>query len=277
MSWFDENGFQMPAGGNTGVVPPWITQGGAVAAAGAPLASPSAPSFDQVNAAMLAATGRPESQQEFGQFWNFDPAGGAADWQTNWQQTIANSPEAQAYKARQAQPMSAMATPAIPATPSFTPTAPMAAPTPFALPTAAEAANTPGYQFTRDQGIQGVLRSDIARGFGIGGAALKDIAQFSTGLADQYYGNRVAQAMGANAQNFGQNLATNQFNQGSNLANFGANLSAANFGLGAQNQFWNQGFNENRNAFDQYDRSQQSAFDQWYKLAQLGNPGNPYA
>lgn len=262
MSWFNDNGFL--AGDQ-------YAPGGAVAPALPAVAS--APSFDQINAAMLAATGRAETPQEFEQFWKFDPASGA-DWQTNWQNTIENSPEAQAFRARQGQPMSAMAAPTAVATapgfPSFTPTPTMAAPTPYTLPTAEDVARMPGYQFTRDQGIQGVLRSDIARGFGIGGAALKDIAQFSTGLADQYYGNRVNQTLAANNLNFGQGLQTNQFNQASNLANFGAQL-------GAQNQFWNQGFNENRNAFDQYDRSQQSAFDQWYKLAQLGNPGNPYA
>lgn len=152
----------------------------------------------------------------------------------------------------------------------------MAAPEKYTLPTQAEVEATPGYQFTRDQGMRGVQSSAIARGAGIGGAALKELGQYTTGLADQFYGNRVSQGMAANNMNFGQGLQTNQFNSNNALSQFGANLQGQRFGLDAQNQSWNQGFNENRNAFDQYDRSQQSAFDQWLKLAELGNPGNPY-
>lgn len=63
----------------------------------------------------------------------------------------------------------------------------------------------------------------------------------------------------ANQQQFGQGLATNQFD------------------LGAQGQYFNQGLASNENAFSQYNTSQNAAFDQWYKLYMAGNPGNPYA
>lgn len=65
--------------------------------------------------------------------------------------------------------------------------------------------------------------------------------------------------LSANNQAFGQNLATNQFN------------------LGAQNQNFNQGLQTNENAYNQYNTSQNAAFNQWLQLAQIGNPGNPYA
>ncbi len=72
-------------------------------------------------------------------------------------------------------------------------------------------------------------------------------------------------------QQFGANYGLN-----ANQQAFGQDLSNRQFGLQSQNQFWNQGFNENRNAYDQFDNSQKTAFDQWLKLANLGNPGNPY-
>lgn len=96
-------------------------------------------------------------------------------------------------------------------------------------------------------------------------------------------------------QNFGQNLATNQFNLGAQNQGFNQWLGANQFYLGKQNQgfnqdlanrqfnsgeqnkFWNQGFQSNLNNYNQWDNNQKTAFDQWYKQAQLGNPGNPYA
>jgi len=46
---------------------------------------------------------------------------------------------------------------------------------------------TPGYQFTRSQGLKAVQNSAAARGLGASGAALKGAATFATGLADQTY------------------------------------------------------------------------------------------
>ncbi len=85
------------------------------------------------------------------------------------------------------------------------------------------------------------------------------------------------QGLAANNQGFGQNLAMNQFNLGAQGQGFNQGLATNQFNLGAQNQYWNQGFNENQNAYNQYNTSQNSAFNQWLALANLGNPGNPYA
>lgn len=46
---------------------------------------------------------------------------------------------------------------------------------------------TPGYQFTRSQGLKSVQNGAAARGLGISGAALKGAAEFATGLAQNTY------------------------------------------------------------------------------------------
>lgn len=112
-------------------------------------------------------------------------------------------------------------------------------------------------------------------------------AQNTAGTNQQFQNTYIP---GLNA--FSANLGQNQFGANYNLAaqgqQFGQGLAANNqafqqglardyYGLGAQNQFWNQGFAENQNAFSQYNTSQNAAFNQWLQLAQLGNPGNPYA
>ena len=141
---------------------------------------------------------------------------------------------------------------------------------PFHLPTQAEVEATPGFQWTRDQGIKSIQRANAAHGSPLTGGVFKEVGDYSTGLASQYYQNAVGNAFTTSQANNAGPFNQWQAQQGVNLGAFGANL-------GAQNQFWNQGFNENRNAFDQYNTSQNSAFQQWLALAQLGNPGNPYA
>ena len=47
--------------------------------------------------------------------------------------------------------------------------------------------STPGYQFTKTQGLKSVQNSAAARGLGVSGAALKGAASFATGLADNTY------------------------------------------------------------------------------------------
>lgn len=51
---------------------------------------------------------------------------------------------------------------------------------------------TPGYQFTRDQGLKAVQNSAAARGLGVSGAALKGASTFATGLANQTYKDQFA-------------------------------------------------------------------------------------
>lgn len=46
---------------------------------------------------------------------------------------------------------------------------------------------TPGYQFTKNQGLKAVQNSAAARGLGSSGAAMKGAANFVTGLADNTY------------------------------------------------------------------------------------------
>lgn len=46
---------------------------------------------------------------------------------------------------------------------------------------------TPGYQFTKTQGLKAVQNSAAARGLGTSGAALKGAANYATGLADTTY------------------------------------------------------------------------------------------
>jgi hypothetical protein len=51
---------------------------------------------------------------------------------------------------------------------------------------------TPGYDFTKTQGLKGVQNSAAARGLGVSGAALKGAATFATGLANQTYKDQFA-------------------------------------------------------------------------------------
>lgn len=56
-----------------------------------------------------------------------------------------------------------------------------------------ELEKTPGYQFTKTQGLKAVQNAAAARGLGVSGAALKGAATFATGLADTTYNTRFEQ------------------------------------------------------------------------------------
>ncbi len=146
----------------------------------------------------------------------------------------------------------------------------------YKLPTLEEIRATPGYQFAQEQGDLGIQRSAVAKG-GLGGGTLKDLATFNQGLAD----NAGQQAVNNSLSAFGANTAAGQFGANYNLGAqgqlFNQDLSNRNFGLNQQGQSWNQGFLQNQNAFNQYNTNQNTAFNQWLALANLGNPGNPYA
>lgn len=95
---------------------------------------------------------------------------------------------------------------------------------------------TPGYQFTRDQGLKSVQSAAAARGLGVSGAALKGAAEYATGLANKTYMDQFNVAQ----QRFGDylNLNTgqqgnlqNQYSRLSGIATLGANAAA---GLGTQ-------------------------------------------
>lgn len=148
-------------------------------------------------------------------------------------------------------------------------------PAAYTLPSMADLENTPGYQFAKQQGEEGIQRNAVAKGFS--GGTLKDLATFDTGLADQTYQQAVGNslnAFGANtgAQQFGANYGLAANNQG-----FQQGLATNQFNLGAEGQFWGQGLAENQNAFNQYNTNQNTTFAQQYAVANLGNPGNPFA
>jgi hypothetical protein len=104
--------------------------------------------------------------------------------------------------------------------------------------TQAELEQTPGYQFTRDQGLKAVQSSAAARSLGVSGAALKGAAGYATGLANQTYKDqfniaqqRFSDVLGLNTAQQG-NL-TNQFARVSNLTGLGENAAAQTGNTGA--------------------------------------------
>jgi hypothetical protein len=102
--------------------------------------------------------------------------------------------------------------------------------------TQAELEQTPGYQFTRDQGLKSVQSAAAARGLGVSGAALNGAATYATGLADKTYLDQfnVAQQRFGDYLNLNtgqQGNLTNQFNRYNSIATLGENAAA---GLGTQ-------------------------------------------
>lgn len=94
--------------------------------------------------------------------------------------------------------------------------------------------STPGYQFTKTQGLKAVQNSAAARGLGVSGAALKGAASFATGLADNTYKTQfdVARANKTDAYSrlkglvdTGQSAAAQTGNVGAGAANAISNLS----------------------------------------------------
>lgn len=99
----------------------------------------------------------------------------------------------------------------------------------FKAPTAEEAMATPGYAFTRNEGLRAVNAAASAGGRSLGGATIKAGAQYATGLADSTYNDTFSrQLQSYQAQLAGQNQSFNQLfgvsNQGQNAATNVANL-----------------------------------------------------
>jgi uncharacterized protein CbrC (UPF0167 family) len=95
---------------------------------------------------------------------------------------------------------------------------------------------TPGYQFTRDQGLKSVQSAAAARGLGVSGAALKGAAEYATGLANKTYLDQfnVRQKQFDDYINLNtgqQGNLQNQFSRLNSIATLGANAAA---GLGTQ-------------------------------------------
>lgn len=106
--------------------------------------------------------------------------------------------------------------------------------------------STPGYQFTKEQGLKATQNSAAARGLGVSGAALKGAANFATGLADNTYKTQfdVANINQTNAYNrlkglvdTGKDAAVQTGTAGSGAAN---QISSLSTGQGnAQAAAWN--------------------------------------
>lgn len=73
---------------------------------------------------------------------------------------------------------------------------------------------TPGYQFTRTQGLQAVQNSMAAQGLGVSGAAMKGAANYATGLAQSTYQNVLGNYY--SALNMGENAAAQTGQLGAN-------------------------------------------------------------
>jgi len=95
--------------------------------------------------------------------------------------------------------------------------------------TQAQLEQTPGYQFTRDQGLKAVQSQAAARGLGVSGASLKGAATYATGLANQTYKDQ----FNLQQQRFTDLLSLNTGQQG-NIQNQAQRLNAlATLGEGA--------------------------------------------
>lgn len=90
----------------------------------------------------------------------------------------------------------------------------------------------PGYQFAKQQGDMGILSQNSATGSALGGASLKAMSQYNTGLANSYYQNFFNNALGV--AGMGQNAAGNLGTAGQGLGMGAAQAMAASGGsLGA--------------------------------------------
>ena len=99
-------------------------------------------------------------------------------------------------------------------------------------------ANTPGYQFTQQQGEQGILNAGSAAG-GLSGNTLTALDQYNTGLADQTYqnalnnsatavgiGQSAASGTAANIGTAATNISNTETSQGANVASIDVNEAA---------------------------------------------------
>jgi hypothetical protein len=97
----------------------------------------------------------------------------------------------------------------------------------------------PGYQFARDQGLQSTTNQATAMGLGLSGNTLQALDKYSTGLADQTYGEQVnrmlqpiqigqaaAAGQAANVGTAASNIGTIGINQGNTNAGIDANTIA---------------------------------------------------
>lgn len=84
--------------------------------------------------------------------------------------------------------------------------------------------NTPGYQFTLQQGLKSTNNALAAQGLGLSGAQAKGLSQYTTGLANQTYGDQYNRALSSFNTNY--QVASNNVNNLQNLVNVGQNSAA---------------------------------------------------
>lgn len=107
----------------------------------------------------------------------------------------------------------------------------------------------PGFQWRLDQGNKAIERGAAARGTLLSGGTLKDMLNYSQGLASQEYGNAYGRNMQEylNAYNIYNNNQANAYNRLSGVAGMGQNASAglgalgANYAANAGNLYQNRG------------------------------------
>lgn len=104
--------------------------------------------------------------------------------------------------------------------------------------TQAELEATPGYQFTKDQGLKGVQSGFAAKGLGTSGAAMKGAADYVTGLADKTYTDRFNQYWAQNQNRY--NMLAGPATMGQNAA-AGLGNAATATGQGIANSVTNSG------------------------------------
>lgn len=95
-------------------------------------------------------------------------------------------------------------------------------------PTMAQLENTPGYQFTKEQGLEATQNGYAAQGLGSSGAAQKGAANYAENLASTTYQQQFQNYMNQNSQIY------NMLMGGANLGQTGAaNLAGYNVNSGA--------------------------------------------
>jgi len=124
----------------------------------------------------------------------------------------------------------------------------------FTAPTLEQAQQTPGYQFTAQQGMQAIQNAAAARGTLMNAGTLKQLAGYTTGLANQTYNDVYNRQMNSYLTNYntlqqGQQNLYNRYmgmtglglqaqgNVGQLQAGLGSNIANTMMqGVGAQNQ-----------------------------------------
>ncbi|MCA8018070.1 hypothetical protein [Burkholderia metallica] len=96
--------------------------------------------------------------------------------------------------------------------------------------------NSPGYQFAQSQGMKQIQNSAAATTGALSGPALKELTNFATGTAEQYFKDYFNQALNQYTTNFNtqQTSQNNIFNRLSSLAGLGQNAAAQTGNTGAQ-------------------------------------------